>query len=82
MKITLVLIGRYKDAAGSPTLELEVTSGETVWHVVDAFIQRYPLFEKDKKYMMLTKNGVFVSRDTPIQSGDTLTIAPPVVSGG
>ena len=82
MNITVNLIGRYKDIVGKPMVELEITTGDTIWHVVDAFIQKYPALEKDKKFMIISKNGVFTTVDVKVKKGDKITVAPPVVSGG
>lgn len=82
MKITIRFIGRYKDIIGKNTIDVVVTTGDTIWNVIDTIIQQYPALEKDKKFMMISKNNCFVNRDTKIASGDLLTLAPPVVSGG
>jgi molybdopterin converting factor small subunit len=82
MKVTVKVIGRYKDIVGKPEFDLIITTGGTMWHVIDIIIRQYPLIEKDKKTMMVTKNGIFVNLDTKISEGDHITIAPPVVSGG
>jgi molybdopterin converting factor small subunit len=82
MKITIQLVGRYKDIIRKPAIDLEMKSGSTVWHVIDIMVQRYPALEKDKKFMMILKNGALATRDININEGDIVTLAPPVVSGG
>ena len=82
MKVLVRFIGRYKEVTGVSDLELDVLSGDTMWSVLDMLIQRYPALEKDKKFMLISKNGVFATRDTMIMAGDQITVAPPVVSGG
>lgn len=82
MKVKVRLYGRYKDVAGSAEIELTIPDTGTIWDVVDAFITRFPEFEKDKKFVMVSKNNVFTHRDEHINKGDVITIAPPVVSGG
>ncbi|MCX6664718.1 MAG: MoaD/ThiS family protein [Euryarchaeota archaeon] len=82
MKITIKLIGRYKDITGKQELLFDILSGDTLWHAVDEFIKRYPVFEKDKQFMIVTKNNMFTNLNEKIKEGDNLTIAPPVVSGG
>jgi len=82
MKINVRLIGRYKDIAAKEIIQLDVKKGDTLWHIVDAFVTLYPLTEKDKKIMMVCKNKMFASYDTVIENGDEITLAPPVVSGG
>jgi len=76
------VFGRYKDVTEKDKVQLEITEGDTLWHVVDAFIKQYPAVEKDKKFMMVSKNNMYVSYDTRITEKDEITLSPPVVSGG
>lgn len=82
MLVKVKLIGRYKDIAGKQELELEILNGDTIWHVVDVFIKQYPKIEKDKKFIMVSKNNVYTTIDAKIMDGDEITLSPPVVSGG
>jgi molybdopterin converting factor small subunit len=82
MKIRVRLIGRYKTIAGQEFVELDLRERPTLRDVVDAFVSRYPLAEKDRKFMMVSKNSTFASSDTPLREGDEVAICPPVVSGG
>jgi molybdopterin converting factor small subunit len=82
MKVTVRVFGRYKDITRKGQVQLEVTEGNTLKHVVDAFVTRYPAVEKDKKFMMVSKNKMYASYDTVITEGDEITLSPPVVSGG
>ena len=81
MKVKIKLIGRYRDIIGNTELELEI-KGDTIWHVIDVFVKRYPKIEKDKKFIMVTRNNVFTNFEAKIVDGDVITISPPVVSGG
>lgn len=82
MLIKVKLIGRYKDITGKQELELEILNGDTIWHVVDVFIKQYPKIEKDKKFIMVSKNNIYTTLDAEIVDGDEITLSPPVVSGG
>jgi molybdopterin converting factor small subunit len=82
MLIKIKLIGRYRNLTGQDFLQFDANAGTTIRQVIDAFIQQYPLLEKDKKFMMVSKNNTLTSIDTPIGEGDEITICPPVVSGG
>jgi MoaD family protein len=82
MLVKVKLIGRYKDIAGKQELELEILNGDTIWHVVDVLIKQYPIIEKDKKFIMVSKNNVYTTIDAKIMDGDEITLSPPVVSGG
>ena len=82
MNIRVRLIGRYRTIAGQEFIQFDTKEGTTLRQVVDAFVKQYPLVEKDKKFMMVSKNGALTSLDTPIGEGDEITFCPPVVSGG
>jgi len=82
MKIKVKLIGRYKDITGKTELELKINNGDTIWHVVDVFVKQYPKLEKDKKFIMVSKNNTYTTPDAKIENGDEITLSPPVVSGG
>jgi len=82
MLVKVKLIGRYKNITGKQELELEILNGDTIWHVVDVFIKQYPKIEKDKKFIMVSKNNVYTTIDAKIMDGDEITLSPPVVSGG
>ena len=82
MQINLKLIGRYKEITGKQEITLQSTHGDTIWHVVDEFIKKYPTIEKDKKFIMVSKNNIYTTIDAKITDGDEITLSPPVVSGG
>jgi len=82
MLVKVKLIGRYKDIAGKQELEREIINGDTIWHVVDVLIKQYPKIEKDKKFIMVSKNNIYTTIDAKIMDGDEITLSPPVVSGG
>ena len=81
MKIKVKLIGRYKDIVGKSEFKLEIKNGDTIWHVVDLLAQKHPQIEKDKKFIMVSKNNVFTNYEANIKEGDEIAISPPVVSG-
>lgn len=82
MRIRVRLIGRYKTIAGQEFVEFDVKDAPTLRDVVDAFVKQYPSVERDRKFMMVSKNSTFTSPDTPLREGDEVAICPPVVSGG
>jgi molybdopterin converting factor small subunit len=82
MKVTIKVYGRYRDIAGKETLQLDVVEGKTLWYVVDAFVKRFPAVSKDKNFMMMSKNNMYVGFDTLVNEGDEISLSPPVVSGG
>jgi MoaD family protein len=82
MNIKIKLIGRYQNIVGKKELTIKIKNGDTIWYVIDAFVKKYPEIEKDKKFLMVSKNNVFSNYETKIKEGDEITISPPVVSGG
>ena len=82
MLIKVKLIGRYKDITGKQELKLEILNGDTIWQVIDVLIKQYPKIEKDKKFIMVSKNNIYTTIDAKIMDGDEITLSPPVVSGG
>lgn len=81
MKVKVRLFGRYSEIVGNKELEL-VVKGDTLWDVVDKFVKKYPMVAKDRKFIMVLKNNTYTSFEEKIEEGDTITISPPVVSGG
>ena len=82
MKITVKVIGRYKDMTGKEKIILDIIDGNTLQDVINAFVKLYPAADKDKSRMMVTKNKIFTSFDTTVTKEDEITFSPPVVSGG
>ena len=82
MKIKIKLIGRYQSIAGKKELELEIKEGNSIWNIIDVFVKQYPKIEKDKKFIMVSKNNTYTNFNERIADGDEITISPPVVSGG
>jgi len=82
MNITVKLIGRYKEITGKTKLTLKIEKADTIWVVVDELIKQYPAIEKDKKFIMVSKNDIYTTIDAKIMDGDEITLSPPVVSGG
>ena len=82
MKVTVKLFGRYSEKTGKKEFELEIDNGDTIWDVVTVLIKKNPILEKDKQFVMVSRNNVYATLDTKIRNGDVITISPPVVGGG
>jgi molybdopterin converting factor small subunit len=82
MKIMVKVFGRYKEITGKEIVKIDITDGNTLQDVINAFIKQYPTVQKDKNWMMVTKNKLLSSFDTTITQEDEITLSPPVVSGG
>ena len=81
MNVTVSFIGRYKSLTGGE-ITLTLSPGHTIYDVVTQLAQKYPEIEKDKKFLMVSKNNTYTTLKDSINDGDTITIIPPVVSGG
>lgn len=82
MMVTIRVFGRYKDITNKEMIQLNIGKGNTLGDVIDCFVKQYPAAEKDKCYIMVSKNKMYASYDTIIAEGDEITLSPPVVSGG
>jgi MoaD family protein len=82
MKITVKILGRYKDITGKDHIIFDVKEGDTLRDLINIFVKLYPATEIDKSRMMVSKNKMYVSYDTKINEGDEVSLCPPVVSGG
>lgn len=82
MKIMVKVFGRYKEITGKEIVQINITDGNTLQDVINEFIKQYPSVQKDKNWMMVTKNKLLSSFDTTITQEDEITLSPPVVSGG
>lgn len=82
MKIRVRVYGRYRDITNKDSLLLNIGTGNTLGDVIDSFVKQYPVTEKDRSRMMVSKNKMYASFDTMITEDDEITLSPPVVSGG
>ncbi len=82
MKVTVKVMGRYKDITGKDYIIFDIKNGDSLRDIIDLFVKHYPKTELDKRRMMVSKNNIYVSYDTKINDGDEVTLIPPVVSGG
>ena len=82
MIVKIKTFGRYQNITGKKELKLEIKNGDTIWHVIDVFVKKFPEIEKDKKFLMVSKNNVYTNFEAKVTDGDEITISPPVVSGG
>ena len=82
MRITVKVFGRYRDIIGKNMIELEINQGNTVWHVIDSLVKKYPRLEKEKKLILISHNQKYTTLEATIGDGDEITLSPPIVSGG
>jgi molybdopterin converting factor small subunit len=82
MKIQVKLLGRYKEITEKEILDLSIKKDDTIRDVIDCFVSMYPEIEIDKKFILVSKNNVYTTKDEKVTDGDKITLSPPVVSGG
>lgn len=81
IKITVLLFGACREAAGVEELELGIESqatAETAWESLRA---RFPQLDRFDRSILLAVNEEHARRETTLDDGDTLAVFPPV-SGG
>jgi molybdopterin synthase catalytic subunit len=81
MKVQVRLFARYREAAGSEHVELELPEGATVEEAWAAVVERFPALATYRPYTLFAVGHDYVNPDQPLQSGDELCLFPPV-SGG
>lgn len=94
MQVTCVLFGPLRESVGTKEVSCEVGDGATVGDVVDRLVERSPALadrlldeagNPDIDGMNVTRNGTNVVHerglDTPVEDGDVVRFAPPVVGG-
>jgi len=82
MQIKIHFLGRYRSITGVNDLQYEIKDKATIRDVINQLIKQYPDIEKDKKFLMVLKNKQYMPREASLESGDEITLSPPVVSGG
>lgn len=79
--ITVLLFASVADKAGTRRLEIPVQDGETVAHVRDRLVERFPQLEPMVPNLLFALDEEYVRTTEPIRAGQTLAVIPPV-SGG
>ncbi|RLF29449.1 MAG: molybdopterin synthase sulfur carrier subunit [Thermoplasmata archaeon] len=82
MNIKIRAFGRYKDLMGKSEIKIKLKKGKTIWDVIDLLTEKYPILEKEKRFIIVSRNHTYASLETKLQDGDVITIFPPIVSGG
>ena len=80
MKIKIQAFGIAKDILQSSEMEFELGNGQSVEQLKSALINKFPEFEKLRKFSIAV-NQEYRGEDYIIRQGDEVVIIPPV-SGG
>jgi molybdopterin converting factor subunit 1 len=81
IKITALLFGACREAAGADELSCDLASPADVAGAWNEIKTRFPNLEKFERSALFAVNEEHVRKDQPLEDGDTLAIFPPV-SGG
>ena len=80
MKVSVLLFARYREAAGTPAIEIEVPDPATLRSVWDAVRHQVPALGGEER-PLLACNRAYARPETVVQPGDEVAVFPPV-SGG
>jgi MoaE-MoaD fusion protein len=81
IKITALLFGQAREAAGTDQLELHIEAPATVASAFEALKSLNPKLAVMERSLMFAINEEYASREQPLSDNDRLAILPPV-SGG
>ncbi len=81
MKVQVRLFARYREAAGSDRVEVELPEGGTVEAAWAAVAARYPALLPYRPHTLFAVGQDYVPPDHPLRPGDEVCLFPPI-SGG
>ena len=79
--ITVLLFASVAEKAGTRRLELPAAEGETVAHLRDRLVARFPQLEPMLPNLLFALDEEYVKPEAFVTAGSTLAVIPPV-SGG
>jgi len=81
MEVTVLLFASVAEKAGTRRLTVPSEPGDTVAHVRDRVLQRFPQLESSLPTLLYAVDEEYVKEWAPVPAGATLALIPPV-SGG
>jgi len=81
MKVQVRLFARYREAAGSDRVELEIPEGGTAEAAWEAVSARFPALGPYRPFTLFALRNDYVEPTHPLREGDEVCLFPPV-SGG
>lgn len=81
MQVRTLFFAAYRDAVGTPTLELELPEGATVADLVVGLRGRGAPFDRLPPAPAVAVNRTLVRADAALAHGDEVAFLPPVAGG-
>ena len=75
------LFARYRELAGTGSIELDVPANSTALDVFDRVAERFPEMRPMRGSTLMAIDAEFVRPETELRDGEELVLMPPV-SGG
>jgi molybdopterin converting factor subunit 1 len=81
VQVRTLFFAAYRDAVGTPTLELELPDGATVGDLVLDLRGRGAPFDRLPETPAVAENRTLVRGDAALAHGDEVAFLPPVAGG-
>jgi molybdopterin converting factor small subunit len=81
MKITVQFFAQLRDLAGTPKLDVDLAERSTITQLLEKIYAEKPALRAQDKSTLVGVGVEFVHRNYVIQSGDEISIMPPVQGG-
>jgi molybdopterin converting factor subunit 1 len=81
MTIRTQLFAVVREAAGTGECCVEISSGQTVLHLLNYLCSRYPAIAVHRPFLRVAVNRNFATLAHVLQEGDEVAVIPPM-SGG
>ncbi|HLQ34628.1 MAG TPA: MoaD/ThiS family protein [Chloroflexota bacterium] len=81
MNVRVRLFARYRELAGTGSLDLDVPAASTAQDVFDRVAERFPEMRPMRASTLMAIEAEFVRPHTELREGEELVLMPPV-SGG
>jgi molybdopterin synthase catalytic subunit len=82
IEINLLLFGAAREFVGIDECKIDVPSPATIQTAYEAAKLKFKPLERFQDKLLIALNEEYMPRSTPVSSGDTLAIFPPVSGGG
>lgn len=79
--IKVKFFASYREIVGESEISMEFREGLRIEDVLRTLIEMYPELEKQKDYILISKNHEYAPLSDAVNDGDELALMPPV-SGG